>query len=429
LNKRLITSGHSGRQPVWFRIINSAWSLTYPLGTKSRLDKDELIKTARKTTGLHDLGKDFMDEPLERMLNSLNNEAQLHPVGRFISRQRILNLLNARLRAEDWFKKLPEILEQPLYPVTVIAGLQRTGTTKLHRLLASDPENRTLKSWEAVNPVPLNGNIHSNEDRIKIAHTSERALRYLAPGFFAIHPVEHLAPEEDVLLLDISFMSTTIEATAHVPSYAAWLEKTDQSAAYAYSVKLMKFLQWQQPAKRWVLKTPHHMEFLHLADKYFGKDTQYIWLHRDIHECIPSFLSMVAHSRMIFSRHADRKTVAEHWMRKCGYLVDKAMEFRLKNENDQKFTDICYPDFIKNPIENLKRIYLANGLSIDSELEQRFIQTERNNPKGKYGSHKYSIEDFGFERADLDRYTLPYQKWQEELFTTKKQTLNIDCGR
>ena len=76
-----------------------------------------------------------------------------------------------------------------------------------------------------------------------------------SPDFFAIHPVEAEAPEEDVLLLDVSFLSTTAEATMHVPSYAAWLEETDQSPAYAYMVKLLKLLQWQRPAKRWVLKT------------------------------------------------------------------------------------------------------------------------------------------------------------------------------
>ena len=98
------------------------------------LEKDELIKAARKNTGLHDLGRDFWDEPLERLIDSINNEAQLHPVGRFISKQRLVNMLSVRLRAEDYFKKHPEILEQPLYPVIVIIGLQRTGTTKLHRL-------------------------------------------------------------------------------------------------------------------------------------------------------------------------------------------------------------------------------------------------------------------------------------------------------
>ena len=93
---------------------------------------------------------------------------------------------------------------------------------------------------------------------------------------------------EDVLLLDVSFLSTTAEATMNVPTYAAWLEKNDQSVAYAYMVKLLKLLQWQRPGKRWVLKTPHHLEFLPLAKKYFG-DVQFIWTHRNINECIHQF--------------------------------------------------------------------------------------------------------------------------------------------
>ncbi len=51
----------------------------------------------------------------------------------------------------------------------------------------------------------------------------------MAPDFFAIHPVEADAPEEDVLLLDYSFLSTVPEATLRVPTYAHWLEQQDRT--------------------------------------------------------------------------------------------------------------------------------------------------------------------------------------------------------
>ncbi len=182
-------------------------------------------------------------------------------------------------------------------------------------------------------------------ERIKMAKMSEKALKIMSPGFFAIHPVEHMAPEEDVLLLDVSFLSTTAEAITHVPSYAAWLEKTDQSLAYEYAVKLMKLLQWQRPAKRWVLKTPHHLEFLDLADKHFA-DVQFIWTHRNVQEAIPSFLSMVAYSRVMFSDEVTANEVAKHWVRKIGYMLTRAMEYREKNTHDQKFVDVFYQDLV-----------------------------------------------------------------------------------
>src|SRR5690606_27360696 len=133
-----------------------------------------------------------------------------------------------RLRVQGFVKQHPEVLDTDLGKVIVIAGLQRTGTTTLHRLLAADPDMRALMSWEALNPLPLPNEQPGNpEPRIAQPRRAEKGLAYLAPEFFAIHPVEHDAPEEDILLLDLSFMSQSPEATLNVPTYARWLEQQD----------------------------------------------------------------------------------------------------------------------------------------------------------------------------------------------------------
>ena len=403
--QRTVTSGSFHKNPVWFNLINNAWNSTYFLGTKIRLDKDHLIKLARKQTSLHSFGKNFQEEPLDRLIDSINNEADLHPVGRFITQKRLSSLLATRLRAEMWFKKHPEILEQELYPVKLICGLQRTGTTKLHRLLAADPDNRTLLSWEAINPIPLNEDQKETHLRKKAAHLSEKALKLMAPGFFSIHPVEHEAPEEDILLLDATFLSTTPEATMYVPSYAAWLEQTDQSYAYEYGVKLLKLLQWQRPAKRWILKSPHHMEFLDLAKKHFGT-VHFIWTHRKIYESLPSFMSMVAHSQTIFSNNVTLEKVAKHWVRKTGYMLSKGIEFRKANPY-QKFTDVFYEDFIADPMKILEDIYKDDG-SIASELHQKFLETDRQNSPNRYGLHVYNLEDFNLSPSDVNKRVSTY---------------------
>ena len=106
----------------------------------------------------------------------------------------------------------------------MITGLQRTGTTFLQRLLSIPSDARALLSWESLDPVPRKGRFEESS-RIRSARMSERALAWMSPGFFAIHPIDHLRPEEDVLLLDHSFMTTAPEAIMHVPTYAKWLEK------------------------------------------------------------------------------------------------------------------------------------------------------------------------------------------------------------
>jgi len=409
-----IHSADFNKKPFWFSTINGIWRSTYGLGTKVKLDKDALIKSARKQTSLHDLGTYFWDEPLDHLLYSINNEAQLHPIGRFITQKRLENLLCVRLRAEEYFKKHPEILEQELYSVTAVLGLQRTGTTKLQRLLASDPDTRALLSWEALNPAPIKGDEFTGAERIKFAKMSENALKYMSPGFFAIHPVEHLAPEEDVLLLDVSFLSTTAEATMNVPGYAAWLEKTDQSPAYAYTVNLMKLLQWQRPAKKWVIKTPHHLEFLDLTVQHFG-DVKFAWTHRDVQEAIPSFLSMVAYSRSLFSDAVIANDVAKHWVRKISFMLDKAMTFRNTGNNNELFVDVRFQDLIANSSEQLDRIYRHQGLEISTDLKRIFNETETANPAQKYGKHNYQLADFGIRKEDINQQTGSYQEFYKIL--------------
>jgi hypothetical protein len=443
-------------RPAWFRALNSAWRWSYPIGTEIRLTKDDLISRAKKATGLSDLGSDFSDEPLEKLLWSVNNEANLHPIGRFITRERFVGLLNIRLRAEYYFRKYPEILEQDVYPSWIIIGLQRTGTTKLQRLLAVDPDHRVIPSWEVINPVPMDlglydlaqshrvtesqsnrvtesqgDNVFSTsahrhistsahqhistsypnpkDKRISVAKTSVAALKLMSPGFFAIHPIDAMQPEEDILMLDVSFLSTTPEAMMNVPSYANWLEQTDQSPAYAYAAKLLKFLQRINPAKRWMLKTPHHLEFPELIEKHFG-DVHFLWPHRRIYESVPSFLSMVTYNQMIFSNDVDVQRIARHWVRKTGYMLDKALGYRLQGNNTAKFTDIYYKDLITDSIQELDKIYRQNG-GLTDELIARFKKHEEEHPHRKHGAHNYSLADFGLTESDIDNHTANYQQF------------------
>jgi hypothetical protein len=221
----------------------------------------------------------------------------------------------------------------------------------------------------------------------------------IAPGFFAIHPVEFTAPEEDILLLDVTFLSTTPEATAHVPSYASWLESTDQSYAYEYGGRLLKLLQWQHPGRRWILKSPHHLEFLPLVERYFNQP-RFLWTHREINDCIPSFLSMVSYSRSIFSDEVTMKEVTDHWVRKTSYMLDKGMAYRSQPGKSELFLDIPYDALVKRPMEQMESVYAWLG-GYTPELQQRLQKAEKENPYGKYGIHEYSLEDFGLTAVEL----------------------------
>ncbi|MCX4240702.1 SDR family NAD(P)-dependent oxidoreductase [Paraliomyxa miuraensis] len=338
---------------------------------------------------------------LDVLLASIRDEARLSPTGHVVQHARLVEALCTRLRLRALLERYPEIVEQPVPPLVVVAGVQRSGTTKLHRLLAADPETRALRSWEALDPLPRPGEARGEGHlRRRRARLAQAALRYLAPDFLAVHPVETDEPEEDVLLLDLSFMSQTPEATMHVPSYARWLEAQDDRPAYALLRRLLQVLTWQRPGRRWVLKTPEHLEHLDALLEIFP-DTTVIQTHRDPRQTMASFCSMVAHGRGVFSDHVDPHEVGRHWLRKVRRMGQRAVATRQRHP--ERFCDVGYEALVGDPVGELERIHAHLGGPLSAQARAAMQAADAHNVQHRHGVHRYALEDFGLTRADVDR--------------------------
>ncbi len=379
-------------------------------GLRVRLDEASLLASARRTTGLDLLGDSWWRESLRRMLDSLENEAQLHALGRIIARQKLGGALVNRLRAE-WLRDLhAEIDRTPVEAPVFIAGLQRTGTTVLHRLLSLDPALRPLPSWEALNPTPIHDPRHRERDpdpRTRQAEFAETSLRYLAPDFFAIHPVEAHSPEEDVLLLDLCFQGTTPESIQSVPSFAAWLEAQDAEPAYRDFRRWIQLLLWRRPG-RWLGKTPHHLEFLDALLTVFP-DAKIIQTHRDPLRVTPSFCSMICHARGLSSDRVDPDEVGRHWSRKQLRMVSRAMDTR-DRVGESAFLDVHYAELMTDPLKQVRRIYDFLEMPLRENVERSMKEWVAVNPQHRHGRHRYRLEDFGLDRGRVDRDFATYRE-------------------
>lgn len=395
-------------RPLLVRGVNSL--LAGPLA-RSRLahvslSESSLLEGAERATGLLDLGDPSFREPFRKLLASLETEAQLSPVGRFILRERIVSGLANRMRIEEEIRENPGIVSERIGSPIVIVGLQRTGTTLLHRLLASDRRIRALASWEALCPARL-APPGKPDPRIANAQLAERSLKYLAPDFFAVHPVEAAAPEEDVLLLDLSFRSTVPEATLRVPTYARWLEDQDQTPAYRMLERALQVLQAQRMADRWVLKTPHHLEWLDVLLSVFP-DALVVWTHREPASTVASFCSMVAHGRGVFSDRVDPVEIGRDWSRKVKRMVERAMAAR-EAAGERYFVDVRYDDLVRDPIAQVRRIYERAGMAWTRDGEVSMKDLLRTHTQHRFGEHRYRLEDFGLDRAQLDQQLAAYR--------------------
>jgi hypothetical protein len=398
------------RFPAPVRAALSGWRGLARLGlAKSRLDEASLLAAARRETSLHDLGDESFREPMRRLLASLEAEAQLHPLGRLVLRQTLVRLLVNRLRLEALWARHPEIGAQAVAAPVFVVGLQRTGTTLLHRLLTCHPALRPLLSWEALNPAPFPGarGAGGRDPRMRLAETAERGLRYLAPQFFAIHPVEAHAPEEDVLLIDVSFLSPTADATLRVPSYSAWLDASDWRPAYRTFRRAVQLLLWQRPG-RWLGKTPHHLEHLDVLLEVFP-GAKIVHTHRDPVRVVASFCSMMAHGRAVFSDRVDPLEVGAKLGEKAVRAVTRAMAVRDRTPPGVCL-DVAYADLVADPLEQARRVcdFLDLPLAPATLAARRRYVAE--NPQNRRGVHRYRLEDFGLDRTALGRRFEPYRQ-------------------
>jgi hypothetical protein len=239
------------------------------------------------------------------------------------------------------------------------------------------------------------------------AKASERTLAYMAPAFFAIHPAEADAPEEDVLLLDCTFMSTTPEATLHVPSFAAWLEEQDHTRAYEDFRMLLRILAHERGPSCFVLKTPHHLEYFDVLRSVFP-GVRIVQTHRDPARTLASFCSMVWHGRGVFSDDVRASEVGAHWSRKIGRLLERSIAVR-ENAGDEGFVDVSYYDLIEDPVRTVRRLYDSLGLEFTADVERRMQKTRDENPQHKYGRHRYRLEDFGLDLENVEPLFATYR--------------------
>jgi hypothetical protein len=266
---------------------------------------DDLLETARAQTGLTDFGDDSFRDGLERLVRAMRDEAKLNAVGAVAIPHLVVNLLAHRLQVEDWYRRHPEIDDEPIDAPLVGLGLPRTGSTALSFLLAEDPGARSLRKWEAVRPCPPPSTVEGPDPRIAQAEHETTLQEQMAPRLSALVPSTATGPEECQDLMALDFKAQYFQAFAHIPSYSDWLVDADLTSTYAYERRVLKMLQWGEhpkcePPKPWRLKCPSHMLWLEHLDRAFP-DARFVMTHRDPTEVLVSVADLYAEVGRQFS--------------------------------------------------------------------------------------------------------------------------------
>jgi hypothetical protein len=387
--------------PWSMRLANRAGALLrragVPLGS---LDEAALLDAARRRTRLDDFGDEGFRTGLHTLLRAWDTEAALTPVGRAIARRQAIDLLDARLRMQDEWRRHPEIAAGPVRAPIFVLGLPRTGTSILHELLAQDPENRVPVTWEVMWPwPPPDAATYATDPRIARAERHFAGIDRMLPEFKRIHPMGAHLPQECVALMAHDFASLLFHTTHRVPSYQVWLDGIDWRPVYASHRRQLQYLQWRVPAVRWALKSPGHLWTLEaLLAEY--PDARIVQTHRDPLRVIASLASLVTYLRGMASDTVDAHEIGADWTARLAAGLTHTLDVRARGllPAGQVF-DVQFRDFVGHEIETIRRLYAHFGLALSAEAEARMRAFLAANPKDKHGAHSYRLADAGLDAA------------------------------
>jgi hypothetical protein len=372
----------------------------------AHLDKDWLLEIAARDAGLDDFGDRWFERPMEVLLDAVNGEARLNAAGDLAAKHQFLHILRDRLLTQMWFDRHPEIFARPIPHPVVIVGPMRSGTTRLHRLLAADRRFAHLRSFETISPVPRPGfeEVMAGrraDFRPKLASRIMKVARLANPRTLSIHPTGPYEPEEELGLLVASMWGMKHEAQWTVPSYGRWCEGEDATPAYRHMANLLRLIGWSQQEsslRPWILKTPQHMLDLPALLKVFP-DARLIFTHRDPRAVVGSAASLAWNQTIIYSDHADANTIGREWLRKTEQMTSRMMAARRAIPAD-RMIDVQYDDMDRDWQGTMERVYRFLGLEIAGALPgmERYIARSR---KLKRRPHRYSLGGFGLREGEV----------------------------
>jgi hypothetical protein len=387
------------RLPV--RIFNGVGRLLRRCGWRRPLSADRIWRKACAQAGHGDAGELDVREPLARLVEALERENRLTPLGRRLLHLRFVQLARARLAVQAALRQYPEILDERILRPVFILGLPRTGSTLLHRLLAQDPDSRGLYLWEMMQPAPA-----PTVDRQRRIRRTRRDLdfgkRYLVPQMQGIHPMDVDAPEECRQLLMNTFRSLAFSQFGNVSAYLGWLHRLGEPhtrRVYEEYRKQLQLLQWQVRPRRWVLKCPLHAYALEALLELFP-DAGIVQTHRNLAEVVPSLCSLRQAAYGIYSDGDDPRDLAAGCLQHVKYLLTPAL--RTRSAHPGRVFDVSYRSLVRDPVAAVGAIHEHFGLRLGSEAEGRMRRWLAANPQGKHGRHRYSLEQFGLDRAAVD---------------------------
>jgi hypothetical protein len=396
-------------RPDWVRIANEKVGAA-DLRAIVPLDPESLIAAAKAQTGLDHFGADDgWREALDVTCRSLDEESDLHFLGRVLTRADMIATLSARLMVEDAYRRHPAIEDETIEAPLLIVGQGRTCTSALLNLLDADPDNAVVHASEILFPRVEAGAEQIAADRAR-ANEHFSLWNEVAPPLWSMHEFTGDIPTESIHAQSLTFQAPAWQVLfGQMPSLYAHVGARSRVSAIAYEKRVLKLLQWRKPRRRWVLKSPDALNYLPDVLAVFP-DVGLVWTHRDPLKALSSAVSLVSTIAWARSDTPLAAGVAEAVtdLNACAAMLEGPIDLIESGAiPHERIVHMGYNDFVADPLREVRRIYDHFAMPLAPASERAMAAWLAAHPREQRPSHRYAggaEEDRSQERRILHRY-------------------------
>lgn len=297
-------------------------------------------------------------ERLARMIAAIQDEADLNPLGRAMAWGQISRSVKNRLAFGALWLERPELLAAALAPPIIVIGHMRSGTTRVHTLLAADPAHSHTRYCDAYHPVPARYGINRVKAALELA-----MLGILNPWMQSIHPMAAGAVEEELAWISAALHHSIYESQWHIPSYSAWSEARDPAPVYREFVRILTTDAVHRGVadKPRVLKVPAFAEDLATLLSLLP-DARLTIAKREHKAVLRSAVSLAANQMAMQSDNCCLEAIAAHWQHKIA-LREARMAGVLKGWHGP-IARASFDDLNADWEAAIARVYADLGLSL-----------------------------------------------------------------
>lgn len=309
-------------------------------------------------------------------------------------------------------------VKQPVF----VLGVPRSGTTRLHQVLAQDEQFTTFRTWECLFAPSVTQRLFflglARFDRAigaPVSRLLRRIERLIFAGLDDVHPMGLTTPEEDYFALMpalscfiLALPFPNFEHIWHVGRFDADLEPSERKRLLDFYESCLKRHLYVHGKQKCLLSKNAAFAPLALSLAQRFPDARFIVSLRDPLETVPSQLSSIGSGLAFFGVPADSNPIRQRLTAQLVFYYENLGRLR-EQLPKSRHAALGMQDLRGGLGSTIKAVYERVGLRVSDNFEQ-VLEHEDSQARSYKSSHLYSLEQFGLTPATIsERFAAAYR--------------------